>query len=115
MGLYRGYGITLFREVPFSLLQFPMYEKMKSILRNRRSDGDVPALQAAACGSFSGAVSAAATTPMDVIKTRVMLGADVHNVPYKSVMDCYLRVIQGKLKLDGNKYECAGVVCYVPC
>ena len=37
MGLYRGFGITIFREVPFSLLQFPMYEKLKSIIRSSRS------------------------------------------------------------------------------
>jgi len=96
MGLYRGYGITIFREVPFSLLQFPMYENMKTFIRTRRSDGDVPAVQAAACGSFSGAVAAAATTPMDVIKTRVMLGTDARDVPYTSVRDCFSRVVQGK-------------------
>jgi solute carrier family 25 S-adenosylmethionine transporter 26 len=96
LGLYRGYGITVFREVPFSLLQFPMYEKLKSLIRESRQDGDVPALHAAACGSFSGAISAAVTTPMDVIKTRVMLGTDVHGVAYNGVLDCFKRVIAGK-------------------
>ena len=95
MGLYRGYGITIFREVPFSLLQFPIYEKLKSRIRVSRKDEDVPALHAAACGSFSGAISAAATTPMDVIKTRVMLGVDAQNVPYASVRDCFQRVCAG--------------------
>jgi solute carrier family 25 S-adenosylmethionine transporter 26 len=28
-GLYAGFGITLFREIPFSLVQFPLYEYMK--------------------------------------------------------------------------------------
>lgn len=31
--------------------------------------------EAAICGSISGAVAAACTTPLDVIKTRMMLGA----------------------------------------
>ena len=96
MGLYKGFNITIFREVPFSLLQFPMYEKLKSLIRLHRADEDVPAVMAAACGSFSGAISAAATTPMDVIKTRVMLGADLSGVPYKGVIDCFQRVIAGK-------------------
>jgi solute carrier family 25 S-adenosylmethionine transporter 26 len=113
MGLYRGFGITIFREVPFSLLQFPMYEKLKSIIRASRSDGDVPAIQAAACGSFSGAISAAATTPMDVIKTRVMLGADAQNVPYRGVVDCFKRVLAGAFNIVSCCVVFTSVLCAV--
>mgnify|MGYP003387405165 CR=1 FL=1 len=28
-GFYRGFGTTLLRDVPFSAIQFPLYEKMK--------------------------------------------------------------------------------------
>jgi solute carrier family 25 S-adenosylmethionine transporter 26 len=28
-GFYKGFGITILREVPFSLIQFPIYEKFK--------------------------------------------------------------------------------------
>lgn len=28
-GLYRGFGITIMREIPFALIQFPIYEKLK--------------------------------------------------------------------------------------
>src|SRR5436305_14484053 len=28
-GLYRGFGITIMREIPFTMIQFPMYEAMK--------------------------------------------------------------------------------------
>lgn len=28
-GLYRGFGITIMREIPFSFIQFPLYEWMK--------------------------------------------------------------------------------------
>lgn len=28
-GFYTGYGITIMREIPFSLVQFPLYEMMK--------------------------------------------------------------------------------------
>ncbi len=30
-GFYVGYGATLMREIPFSLIQFPIYEAMKVV------------------------------------------------------------------------------------
>ena len=29
LGLYKGFGITIFREIPFSFIQFPIYEALK--------------------------------------------------------------------------------------
>jgi solute carrier family 25 (mitochondrial S-adenosylmethionine transporter), member 26 len=28
-GFYRGFGSTILREIPFSLVQFPLYERLK--------------------------------------------------------------------------------------
>ena len=95
-GLYRGYGITLFREIPFAAIQFPLYERLKVMVAQHydQPHGATP-LQAAACGSASGAVAAAATTPLDVLKTRLMLGADRHGVLYnKGVGDVLRRTVQ---------------------
>ncbi|KAL5606885.1 hypothetical protein BROUX41_003262 [Berkeleyomyces rouxiae] len=83
--LYRGWGITVMREVPFTVIQFPLWEALKRMGRTRRTAAgtdkngkatDVPALESAAYGSFSGGVAAAATTPLDVLKTRVMLAKE---------------------------------------
>ncbi|TQW00146.1 PET8 protein [Cordyceps javanica] len=84
--LYRGWGITVFREVPFTVIQFPLWEGMKAWrLRRRRSGGgdggdgtrmEVSAAESALFGSAAGAVAAAATTPLDVLKTRVMLSPE---------------------------------------
>ena len=91
-GLYRGYGITLMREVPFALVQFPLYEHLKYKWGRSRDGLDVSPAQAAACGSFSGGVAAAVTTPLDVIKTRVMLGSDGRGVPYRGAADVVRRL-----------------------
>ncbi|KAL7823545.1 mitochondrial carrier domain-containing protein [Trichoderma gracile] len=76
--LYRGWGITVFREVPFTVIQFPLWEAMKAWGRRRRGDGkgDVSAGESALYGSLAGGVAAAATTPLDVLKTRVMLSKE---------------------------------------
>ncbi|PLW31971.1 hypothetical protein PCANC_21982 [Puccinia coronata f. sp. avenae] len=79
--LYQGFGITISREVPFSLLQFPLYEKLKSQAAKRRSlpsSDQLPAHISAICGSIAGATAAALTTPLDVIKTRIMLTKQKH-------------------------------------
>lgn len=94
-GFYTGFGITLMREIPFSLIQFPLYEYTKSVISRYRYGGkDVGAAEAAVCGSISGAIAAAATTPLDVIKTRLMLGHDINGKPYYGAYDTFVRVLQ---------------------
>lgn len=83
--LYRGWGITILREVPFTVIQFPLWEALKSYSREKRrsaggggdgNGGDVSAGESALYGTVSGGVAAAITTPLDVIKTRTMLSAE---------------------------------------
>lgn len=91
-GFYRGFGITVMREVcalpsrtsslsqqtghsqiPFTSLQFPLYELLKLRLSGALGRKPLYAHEAAICGSIAGGFSAAVTTPLDVLKTRVML------------------------------------------
>jgi Mitochondrial carrier protein len=93
-GFYRGFGITVMREViislayfpdrhlsvdwakiPFASLQFPMYEFFKhrlSLLLYHKPSSLRP-YEASLCGSVAGGIAAAVTTPLDVLKTRIML------------------------------------------
>lgn len=79
--LYRGWGITILREVPFTIIQFPIWESLKKYSRRRQGldwEGkgqDVSAGESAVYGSIAGAVAAGITTPLDVLKTRVMLSS----------------------------------------
>jgi solute carrier family 25 S-adenosylmethionine transporter 26 len=92
-GLYRGFGMTLFREIPFAMIQFPLYERSKRAWADYQGTEDVHPLQAAACGSISGAVAGAVTTPLDVLKTRLMLGVDQHGKVYRNVRDVLARTL----------------------
>ncbi|KAI4109694.1 MAG: hypothetical protein L6R37_000381 [Teloschistes peruensis] len=71
--MYRGWGITIMREVPFTAIQFPLWEGMKAWRRRQIAQTEVSALESGAFGSVAGAVAAALTTPLDVLKTRLML------------------------------------------
>ncbi|XP_019715287.1 mitochondrial S-adenosylmethionine carrier protein isoform X2 [Hippocampus comes] len=53
-GLYRGFGSTVLREIPFSLVQFPLWEYLKTRWSERRGD-PLHSWQAALCGAFAGA------------------------------------------------------------
>jgi len=103
-GLYRGYGITLMREVPFAFIQFPLYERLK-VEWSKLQGSDTSPLQAAACGSISGGIAAALTTPLDVIKTRLMLGADKNGVAYKGAGD----VLQRVMNEEGSSVLLSGI------
>jgi len=90
-GFYTGYGTTVAREIPFSFIQFPIWERMKLLLARYQGEEVLP-YQGALCGSVSGAFAAAVTTPLDVIKTRLMLRLDANGEPYRGFTDCVRRV-----------------------
>ena len=77
--LYRGGGITVMREIPFTIIQFSLWEYFKTAYSRRQSRltsrelGLVTAAESAVFGSIAGAIAAAGTTPLDVLKTRLML------------------------------------------
>ena len=103
-GLYRGYGITLMREVPFAFIQFPLYERFKVEWSNIQGYATSP-IQAATCGSISGGIAAGFTTPLDVIKTRLMLGSDKFGIPYKGGKD----VVQRLINEEGSSVLLSGI------
>lgn len=71
-GFYVGYGTTVMREIPFAFIQFPIYEGLKKACAAFQGSETSPN-QGAVCGSIAGAISSAATTPLDVAKTRIMI------------------------------------------
>lgn len=98
-GFYRGFGITIAREIPFTSIQFPLYEWLKRTLSTQYLEGRRPnSPEAAVCGSIAGGIAAALTTPLDVVKTRVMLEArqtaDGRPAPSPSVLSFPRRLVQ---------------------
>jgi len=105
-GFYRGFGITIMREIPFTSLQFPLYEHLKHRLSLAMGARPLHASEAAICGSIAGGVAAALTTPLDVLKTRVML--DMRDPTSK--MPSLLGHLRQIYTAEGPKALFAGVV-----
>ena len=72
-GVYAGLGATLAREIPFGFIQMPVYEFLKKFVRKNDQE-ELTTVEACSCGAVAGGLSAAATCPIDVWKTRLMLG-----------------------------------------
>jgi len=69
-GFYRGYFVTVFREIPFGLIQYPLYERLKHSRRASNKYGET--FSYCLCGAQAGGIAAFLTTPIDVVKTRIM-------------------------------------------
>ncbi|CAK9795665.1 S-adenosylmethionine mitochondrial carrier protein [Anthophora plagiata] len=72
--LYRGYGSTVIRDLPFGFIQMPLWEYFKLCWKKNKNCECTP-VEGAICGSVSVGISAMLTTPLDVAKTRIMLSS----------------------------------------
>lgn len=91
-GFYRGYEGQIMRDVPFRAIQLPTYEIVKKYYSNHfatSSDGIVRPLKPVEnmlVGAIAGSLSAAITTPLDVIKTRLMTDKSVSAISIGAVL-----------------------------
>lgn len=99
-GLYRGWNSTIFREIPFTIIQFPLYEKLKSLWSQYEGGNSISLAKGAICGSIAGGIAAAITTPLDVIKTRIML-----NTTSISTME----LVKDMVKVEGYRVFLSGI------
>jgi solute carrier family 25 S-adenosylmethionine transporter 26 len=82
LALWRGYASLAGRNLPFTAMQFPMFERLKQGIKEYRDERGLTrgtivesgVITAFSAGS-AGAVAAVVTTPVDVLKTRIMLSA----------------------------------------
>ncbi|KAM4839121.1 mitochondrial glutamate carrier 2 [Urocitellus parryii] len=87
-GLYKGLGATLLRDIPFSIIYFPMFANLNN-LGVHELTGKASFAHSFVSGCIAGSLAAVAVTPLDVLKTRIQtlkkgLGEDV----YSGIMDC---------------------------
>ena len=89
MGLFAGYWSFLLRDLPFDAIEFAGYESLKQAWGSFADKEDVNGAEAAALGAIAGAFTGAVTTPLDVVKTRLMTSPD----SYTGVVQCVRKTI----------------------
>ncbi|RDX93567.1 Protein MITOFERRINLIKE 1, chloroplastic, partial [Mucuna pruriens] len=72
MGLYAGYSATLLRNLPAGVLSYSSFEYLKAAVLQKSEKSHLEPVQSVLCGALAGAISASLTTPLDVVKTRLM-------------------------------------------
>ncbi|XP_059292778.1 S-adenosylmethionine carrier 1, chloroplastic/mitochondrial-like [Lycium ferocissimum] len=90
-GLYAGYGSFLLRDLPFDAIQFCIYEQMR-IGYKLAAKRDLKDPENAMIGAFAGAITGAITTPLDVIKTRLMVQGSAKQ--YEGIMHCVNTIVR---------------------
>ncbi|KAG7665158.1 uncharacterized protein J8A68_001214 [[Candida] subhashii] len=76
-----GYKETLFRDLPFSALQFAFYEKFRQLaIYYNGSDDDLPVSLELLTGFCAGSLAGSMTTPLDVIKTRIQTATNTREL-----------------------------------
>ncbi|XP_041073828.1 mitochondrial glutamate carrier 1-like [Polyodon spathula] len=93
-GLYKGLGATLARDVPFSIIYFPLFANLNK-LGQKHPDTKAPFYVSFLAGCVAGSTAAVAVNPCDVIKTRLQsLQRGAHEDTYSGVVDCVRKILR---------------------
>lgn len=90
-GLYAGYGSFLLRDLPFDAIQFCIYEQMRMGYK-LAAQRDLKDPENAMIGAVAGAITGAITTPLDVIKTRLMVQGSAKQ--YEGILHCVNTIVR---------------------
>lgn len=78
------------RDLPFDAIEFVTYEQLKKAYKGMKGGRELNAAEVSVLGAGAGAATGLITCPLDVLKTRQMLGSS----EYKNVLDCAVSIVR---------------------
>ena len=82
-GLYAGYDGVFLRDIPYTMLELGLYDQLKSLYKKVKlpSLDGIPTLSSweeVAVAGLTGSIAGFLTTPLDTIKTKLMVNNDLY-------------------------------------
>ncbi|CAH0402496.1 unnamed protein product [Chilo suppressalis] len=107
-GLYKGVTATAGRDVPFSVIYFPMFGTLNNMGPREPGQANPPFWWSFMSGCLAGSTAALMVNPLDVVKTRMQtLTKGSGERQYSSILDC----ITTTLKYEGPRAFFKGGAC----
>lgn len=109
LGLFKGTGATMLRDVSFSMVYFPLFANINS-MGPRRSPGSNDAVfwWSFVSGMASGSIAAVLVNPADVVKTRLqLLNKGAGDESYSGIADAFKKIY----KNEGPSAFFKGALC----
>lgn len=88
LGLYAGYDAVFLRDIPYTVLELGLYDVFKGIFQ-RSSNCSLRPWQEVVSAAVAGGITALATTPLDTIKTKLMV--DSYDAGF---WDCFATTVE---------------------
>lgn len=98
LGLYKGTGATMLRDVSFSMVYFPLFANLNR-LGPRKHPGSTEAVfwWSFVSGCAAGSISAAVVNPADVVKTRLqLLNKGAADESYSGIADAFKKIYRNE-------------------
>lgn len=88
-GFFAGYGATLLRDVPYTMLELGVYENLKVFLKGKATTTELSQREELFAAGVTGAIAASLTTPLDLVKTKLMMQSTSGGGQYNGVLDVF--------------------------
>lgn len=99
--LFYGYKATIFRDLPFSALQFAFYEQGQAWARQWKKSRDIGLTLELVTGAAAGGLAGVMTCPLDVVKTRIQTQVNSPTEPLKKTTPVHI-VVPASLEPSGT-------------
>lgn len=94
---YQGYPAALARDIPFRAIQLSLYERIRSWYAGcslrKQIGAPLSPVENLFLGAVTGTLTAAATNPLDVIRTRMMSQGVGSSALYNNALDCVIKTV----------------------